>query len=136
MEDQPYPIRSYQNLRVYQYAITLATDLFWITRRFPNNELDALTSQLRRTARMIPFQVGLGWKKRYYGPAFRLHLDEAQSACARLGLWLYVAHESCYLTDDDHDALQARKTHLQRMLTRLNNQRIPMLAGGTVTALT
>ncbi len=136
MEETLYPIRSYQNLRVYQYATTLATDLFWITRRFPNEELQALTAQLRRTARMIPFQVGLGWKKRYYGPAFRLHLDEAQSACARLGLWLYIAHESCYLTDDAYEALQARKTQLQRLLTRLNDQRIPMLAGGTLPALT
>ena len=136
MEEKPYPIRSFQNLRVYQYATSLATDLFWITRRFPTEELHALTAQLRQTARLVPFQVGLGWKKRYYGPAFRLHLDEAQSACARLGLWLSLAHECCYLTDDAHEELQARKTQLQRMLTRLNNQRIPMLAGGAVTALT
>ena len=136
MEEKPYPIRSFQNLRVYQYATTLATDLFWITRRFPAEELHALTAQLRRTARMISFQVGLGWKKRYYGPAFRFHLDEAQSACARLGLWLSLAHEHCYLTDDAHEELQARKAQLQRMLTRLNDQRIPMLAGGAVTALT
>ena len=136
MEDKPYPIRSYQNLRVYQCAATLASDLFWITRRFPGYELDALTAQLRQTARAISFHVGLAWKKRYYRPAFQLHLDEAQSACARLGLWLHLAHESCYLTDDAHEALQARKKQLQRMLTRLNDQRISMLAGGAVQALT
>jgi len=135
MEETPYPICSYQNLRAYQYATVLATDLFWITRRFPNEELHALTAQLRRTARLIPFQVGLGWKYRYYGPDFRLHLDEAQAACAQLGLWLSMAYESCYLTDDAYAGLQARKTHLQRMLTRLNNQRIPMLACGAVQAL-
>ena len=136
MVDTPYPICSHQNLRVFQYATTLATDLFWITRRFPNEELYALTAQLRRTARSVPVQVGRGWRKRYYGPAFRQHLDEAQSACARLGLWIGVAHERCYLTDDDYETLQARKTHLQRMLTRLHDQRIALLAGGVVPALT
>ncbi len=136
MEETPYPIRSYHNLRVYQYAIPLASDLFWITRRFPNEELQAQTAQIRRTAQSIAFHIGLGWKKRYYHPAFRLHLDEAQSACARLGLWLHIAHESCYLTDAAHERLQARKKKLQRMLTRFSDQRIPMLAGGAVPALT
>ena len=119
-------IRPYQNLRVYQYANTLASDLFWITRRFPTHE--PLTDQLRRTARTILLNVVQGWNKRYSGLAFRNHLDEAQSACARLGLWLDVAHESCYLTDTEREELQARKTNLQRMLTRLHDQRIAMLA--------
>ena len=120
--------RPYQNLRVYQYANTLATDLFWITRRFPAQELFGLTDQLRQTTRTILLNVVQGWDKRYNGSAFRNHLDEAQSACARLGLWLDIAHESCYLTDTEHKELQARKTNLQRMLTRLHDQRIAMLA--------
>ena len=119
-------IRPYQNLRVYQYANTLASDLFWITRRFPTHE--PLTDQLRRTARTILLNVVQGWNMRYSGLAFRNHLNEAQSACARLGLWLDAAHESCYLTDTEREELQARKTNLQRMLTRLHDQRIAMLA--------
>ena len=126
MDGMPY--RPYQNLRVYQYANTLASDLFWITRRFPTQEPFGLTDQLRRAARMILLNVVQGWKMRYSGLAFRNHLDEAQSACARLGLWLDVAHESCYLTDTEREELQARKTNLQRMITRLHDQRIAMLA--------
>ena len=122
------PYRPYQNLRVYQYANTLASDLFWITRRFPTHEQFGLTDQLRRTARTILLNVVQGWYMRYTGLAFRNHIDEAQSACARLSLWLDVAHESCYLTDIEHEELQARKTNLQQMLTRLHDQRIAMLA--------
>ncbi len=126
MDGMPY--RPYQNLRVYQYANTLASDLFWITRRFPTHEQFGLTDQLRRTARTILLNVVQGWNMRYTGLAFRNHIDEAQSACARLSLWLDVAHESCYLTDIEHEELQARKTNLQQMLTRLHDQRIAMLA--------
>ena len=122
------PYRPYQNLRVYQYANTLASDLFWITRRFPTHEQFGLTDQLRRTARAILLNVVQGWNMRYNGLAFRNHLDEAQSACARLGLWLDVAHESYYLTDTEREELQARKANLQQMLTRLHDQRIAMLA--------
>ena len=123
MDETPY-----QNLRVYQHANTLASDLFWITRRFPKQEKFGLTDQLRQTARTILTNVIEGWTKRYTGPAFRNHLDEAQSACARLGLWIDVAHESCYLTDTEREELQTRKTTLQQMLTRLHDQRIAMLA--------
>ena len=35
MEEKSYPIRSYQNLRVYQYATTLATDLLLDHPPFP-----------------------------------------------------------------------------------------------------
>ena len=98
------PYRPYQNLRVYQYANTLASDLFWITRRFPMQEQFGLTDQLRRTARTISLNVVQGWNKRYNGLAFRTHLDEAQSACARLGFFNIIqsrgrmaeAGGSCY----------------------------------------
>ena len=83
----------YQNLRVYQYASALASDLFWTTHRFPMEEPFGLTDQLRQTARTISLNVVQGWNKRYNGPAFRDHLHEAQSACARLGLWLDVSGE-------------------------------------------
>ncbi len=118
----------YQNLRVYQYASALASDLFWTTHRFPMEDPFRLTHQLRQTARTISLNVVQGWNKRYNGPACRNHLDEAQAACARLGLWLDVSHESCYLTDTEHEDLHARKSNLQRMLTRLHDHRIAMLA--------
>ena len=128
MEVTSYPSCSHLKLRAYQYASLLASDVFWITRRFPQEEKPALTQQLRRTTQTIPLSVTRSWNMRYHAPSFRRHLDEAQSACARLGLWLHVAHDYGYLTGDEHERLQARKTHLQRMLTRLHNQRITLLA--------
>ena len=128
MEVTTYTISSHQNLRVYQSASTLASDLFWRTRRFPREEQYALIDQLRSTARTIPINVIQGWNHRYNGPAFRNHLDEAQSACARLGLWLSFSLERGYLDAEEHDHLQTRKVHLQRLLTRFGSQRIALLA--------
>jgi len=134
MEVTSYLNRSYRNLRVYRCASLLAIDLFWITRRFPPAEQKTLTDQLRRTARAIPYNVLRAWQKRYQGPGFRNHLDEAQSACARLDLWLHMAYESFCLSDDEHTCLQARRRHMQRMLTRFHAQRLIMLDTGYMGA--
>ncbi|MFQ5569102.1 MAG: four helix bundle protein [Rhodothermales bacterium] len=128
MEVNTPPICAYQNLRVYQYATTLAEDTFWITRTFPGKEQQALTDQLRRTAQTIPRNVLQGWNRRYCGCAFRNHLDEAQSACARLGLWFDLARDRGYLTKNEHQKLTSQKNRIQRMLTRLHNYRIALLA--------
>lgn len=135
MEETPYPLRAHQNLRVYQLANELATDLHWVTRRFPQKTRFDLTDQVRRAAWQARYHIVVGWKRRYEGPAFRRHLGEAQSACARMSLWLHLAHENCYLADDAHRRLQARIAEVQQWITRLNEQRIPMLAGGAMPAL-
>ncbi len=127
MEVCPHPTGSYMNLRVFQGASTLATDLFWITRRFPPDEQHALTAQLRRAARAICRNVILAWNQRYCGLAFCKHIDEAQSACARLSLGLDAAHTSGYLADSPYEALTACQRNVQRLLSRLEHQRIVLL---------
>ena len=128
MEVHALPIRSYQNLRVYRRADALAAELFWITRHFPRHEHYALTSQLRRTSRAVSASIRRGWRRRYSAVAFRHHLMDAQSACARLGLWIDLAYESAYLTDDDYQQLKDAKAEVQRMLNRFYEQRLTMLA--------
>lgn len=128
MEVNVLPSRSFTNLRAFQSARALASTLFWITRRFPKEEPSLLVDQLRRTAQAIPRSVVLGWNKRYSGLSFRHHLEEAQSACARLGLWLDVALEGGFLSEQKHRDLMAQKRQVRRMLTRLYEQRIALLA--------
>lgn len=128
MEVTSYPACSHRKLRAYQFAHVLASDLFWLSRRFPSEERLVLTDQVRKTAQTIMLHVAGGWNKRYSGAAFRQHICEAQSACARLGLWLHIAYDCCYLTDEEHEALQNRVKHMQRLLTRFFEQRIVLLA--------
>ncbi len=128
MEVNVLPASSYANLRAFQGASALDSEIFWITRHFPQEVPYGLTDQLRRTARAICENVIQGWNLRYCAASFRGHLDEAQSACARLGLWLDFAHQGCYLTEDDYEDLLARKTEVQQMLNRLFEHRITLLA--------
>ncbi len=55
------PIESYQDLDVWQRAMTLAEMAYGLTKPFPKEELFGLTSQIRRAAVSIPANIAEGW---------------------------------------------------------------------------
>jgi four helix bundle protein len=54
-------IQSYEDLRVWQNAITLCESVYELTRSFPEGERFGLTSQLRRAAVSVPSNIAEGW---------------------------------------------------------------------------
>ncbi len=50
-------IRSYKDLNVYTASYSLAMDLFWLTKKFPKEELYSLTDQIRRSSRSITANI-------------------------------------------------------------------------------
>ncbi len=58
------PIRSYQDLEVWQKAMELAEEVYRITKDFPKEELFGLTSQMRRAATSVPANIAEGWARR------------------------------------------------------------------------
>ena len=53
-------INSYRDLRVWQDAMTLATDCYRLTRDFPKEETFGLSSQIRRSAASIAANIAEG----------------------------------------------------------------------------
>ena len=53
-------ITSYRDLEAWQLGMTLAEDVYALTRGFPREELFGLTSQLRRAAIAIPSNIAEG----------------------------------------------------------------------------
>jgi len=53
-------INSYRDLHAWQLEMTLAEEVYALTRVFPKDELFGLTSQLRRAAMGIPSHVAEG----------------------------------------------------------------------------
>ena len=58
--------KGYRDLKVYQLAYRLATEIFNETKRFPSDERYSLTDQIRRSSRSIPANIAEAWKKRIY----------------------------------------------------------------------
>ena len=55
------PIQSYQDLEVWQRGMTIAEQVYSLTRPFPREEMFGLTSQMRRAASSIPANIAEGW---------------------------------------------------------------------------
>ena len=57
------PIRTFEDLVVWQKAFALAVELYRLTRDFPTHERYGLSAELRKTARSVVYniaEVGLG----------------------------------------------------------------------------
>ncbi|OPZ82579.1 MAG: hypothetical protein BWY77_00096 [bacterium ADurb.Bin431] len=54
-------VKSYQDLIVWQKAMTLAEQCYRLTRAFPKEELFGMTSQIRRASISIPANIAEGW---------------------------------------------------------------------------
>src|SRR5688572_10826237 len=53
-------VRSFRDLLVWQQAMTLAKDCYFLTKGFPKEELYGMTSQMRRAAASVPANIAEG----------------------------------------------------------------------------
>lgn len=58
-------MNSFRELLVWQKGMKLVTDVYTLTNKFPNEELYALTSQIRRSAVSIPSNIAEGYGRRH-----------------------------------------------------------------------
>ena len=109
---------SFRNLKVWQYAMTLAEDLYRVTKTFPAEERFGLTSQLRRAAVSVPSNIGEG-KRRKRQKALAHHLDIAPGSQGELEVQLEIANRVGFLKVADYQRLQRQTEEVGRMLNGL-----------------
>jgi four helix bundle protein len=84
------PVRSYQDLTVWQDGLELAASLYELTRSFPREEIYGLTTQIRRSSASIPANIAEG-HGRELTPSFIQFLRVAQGSLKELETHLYLA---------------------------------------------
>ena len=60
-------VRSYQDLEVWQLAMTLAEQCYRLTASFPREETYGLSAQIRRAAVLIPANIAEGYGRNQTG---------------------------------------------------------------------
>ncbi|NOT71726.1 MAG: four helix bundle protein [Hyphomicrobium sp.] len=93
-------IRSYQDLEVWQMAMTLAEDCYRITRAFPREELYGMTSQIRRAAVSIPANIAEGYGREMTGSYIQF-LRVSQGSVRELETHLLLAGRINLASGDD-----------------------------------
>lgn len=95
-------ITSAKELTVYQKAFELGKLAFALTRKFPKEEIFALTSQLRRSARSICLNLREAWAKRRYPAHFVSKLTDCDGEANETDSSLDFALAHGYITPDEH----------------------------------
>src|SRR5688572_7048276 len=98
-------INSAKDLIVYQRAYALSMRVFELSKRFPDDERFALTSQIRRSSRSICLNLREAWAKRRYAAAFVAKLTDCDGENSETDSALDFARDCGYVTIDEHAEL-------------------------------
>jgi len=116
------PIRSHEELEVYQIAFNAAMEIFEVTKSFPKEERYSLTDQIRRSSRSVCAQISEAWRKRRYVAAFISKLNDAEAEAAESQVWLRFSLECKYLDENRRKKLHAIYDQvIGKLVTMINN---------------
>ena len=114
-------IKNVKDLKVYQAAYKLVTDIFEVTKKFPKEETYSLTNQIRRSSRSAAINIREGYAKRKYDQVFIRHLNDSLGSSEETRGWLDFSEDCGYITKDVHKKLDGRYDEVNAMLYRLMN---------------
>lgn len=106
----------FRDLRVYQLAFKLATEIFNESKHFPLEERYSLTDQVRRASRSVAANIGEGYRKKRYPKMFINKMADADGEATETQIWLDFAESCGYLSKERRSALQLGYEEVGRML--------------------
>jgi four helix bundle protein len=90
-------VKKHIDLDVYQRGFKLAMQIFYLTKKFPKEEMYSLTDQIRRSSRSVCSGIAEAWRKRRYEAAFVAKLGESEAEAAETQTWIQFAVGCQYL---------------------------------------
>lgn len=111
---------SFPDLRVWQDAMKLTSEIYRITGAFPKHELYGLGQQMRRAAVSVPSNIAEGEGRRS-DRGFVNFLFQARGSLLELETQLEIANELSYLPAGQTASLLEQMKTVGRSLTGLIN---------------
>jgi len=111
-------IKTYRDLLVWQKAMALVTEIYGVSKAFPQVEAYGLTSQLRRCAVSIPSNMAEGYGRNSKQDYLRF-LQIAAGSLYELQTQVEIARNLGYLDRDAAERLYALSREIERMLSSL-----------------
>ena len=111
-------IKSYKDLRIWQFGIEIVESIYKLTEAFPKEEVYVLTSQMRRASISIPSNIAEGFA-RQYNREYIQFLYIAFGSCIELETHLEIVKKLKYNTVDKINEISDKLNHLTRMIMSL-----------------
>jgi len=109
---------SYKDLKVWQNAINLATSVYYLTYKFPKQEMYGLSHQIQKAVVSVPSNIAEG-AARNSTKEFLYFLSIALGSLAELETQLILALSLAYLEKTDLEVMLSRTNEVGRMIRGL-----------------
>lgn len=119
------PIKSHEDLEVYQMAFDAAMTIFELSKKFPMEERYSLTDQIRRSSRSVCANLAEAWRKRRYEAAFMAKLNDCEAEAAETQTWLKFAVKCDYLNVEAARELYGTYNRILGILVTIINNPSP-----------
>lgn len=114
-------MNNYKNLEIWKRSVKLATDIYQITKNFPEEEKYGLVSQLRRCAVSLPSNIAEG-AGRGSGKDFKRFVNIAYGSSCELETQLLIAHKLEFVAIDTYKTIENEITEIQKMMFSFANK--------------
>ncbi len=111
-------IKSFKDLNIWKKAVELVRNVYRTSCNFPREELYGLSSQMRRSAISIPFNVAEGFRRKH-NKEYKQFLYVALGSCAELETQVEIAFLLDYINNADRNVLLEAIDHICRMTSNL-----------------
>lgn len=93
-------MKSYKELLIWQKGIQIVVLSYKLTKSFPQEELYALTSQIKRSAISVPSNIAEGFGRKT-DKSFSHFLDISKGSLFELETQLIIAKELNFISDEE-----------------------------------
>ncbi|MTI41053.1 four helix bundle protein [Fulvivirga lutimaris] len=111
-------MHNYKELKVWNKAVDLATDVYSLTKLFPSDERFGLISQMQRSAVSISSNIAEG-AGRGTASQFAHFLAVAYGSCFELATQLTIAKNLNFTDKDNFQMIDDKISEVQKMIYRL-----------------
>jgi len=122
----------HSELRVYKLAFECASEIFELSKSWPEEEKYSLTSQIRKASRSVCANIAEAWRKRRYAAHFVSKLSDADAESAETQTWLDFAHHCGYLDDGGAARLRSGYDVVCGSLVKMMNRPEPWCGPSSV----
>ena len=108
-------IESFEQLNVWQESQNLAVSVYSATKKFPKDELFAITNQLKRASSSISANIAEGFGRKTIKDKVHFY-TMAYGSLLEVKNFLYLSNKLNYLSDKDLDSLLQQCTVCQKLI--------------------
>ena len=108
----------YKELQVYERSYKAALGIYRITKKYPETEKYALSSQMQRASTSIALNIAEGYAKKDSQAEFKRFLQMAVGSANEVSVLIDFSKDFGYITEEEHEKWSKEYDEIGRMPNR------------------